>query len=131
MNRMKTTATLFSVLFFCGAVFSSTAKQSSDAAQETLLWLKEKELFSLVGCRNATKRDVRTEKSTELGDIILRGTVTAKEATQEINISHYVRLRLTETSSDSLGSRLGRMGLSLLDVPTKTCKVWESISGKK
>lgn len=117
-------------LSFTTTLFAAP-NSSKDAAQETLLWLKEKELFSLTGCRAAEKKDVREEKNNRLGDTIIRGTVTGKEAVQEINLSHYVRLRLIETSSDSLGSRLGRMGLSLLDVPAKSCAVWDELVARK
>ena len=128
---MKTTCVIFSILLCSAALSETLTKGENNAVQETLLWLKERDLFTLVGCRTATKKDVRAEKSTRLGDTILKGNVTAKESVQEINISHYVRLRLSETSSDSLGSRLGRMGLSLLDVPTKSCQVWEEALSKK
>lgn len=129
MKRKRKLTILFSLTI---AVISwAGSKETLDTAQETLLWLKEKESFSLAGCRVATKKDVRTERNTRLGDVILQGTMTGREAPQEINLSQYVRLRLMETAADTLGSRLGRMGFALGDIPTTSCGVWNSLSGKK
>lgn len=115
----------FLLVVFCGVLAHPLhATSGQDAARETLLWLKEKESFSLKGCRTASKKDVRTEKNTRLEDVILKGDAAGRDANEEINLSHYIRLRLSETSSDSLGSRLARMGLSLLDVPLKGCQAW-------
>lgn len=107
-------------------VASCALASSHSAVKETLIWLKEKEHFIARGCRLAKSEDVRQDKVTELGDVLLVGS-KSKVPKTELNMGHYTRIRISETGADTLGSRLGRMGFSLIDVPTRSCEVWNRV----